>query len=220
MKILVIGSTGETGRRAVPLLIKRGDEVTAFARNPSAITEKHDRLRVVKGEARDAASIDSAMKGQDAVFVAFGPRSLKKDDVQEALMRNIISAMKAHGVKRIVNLSAWGIDGKGAATSFWFRYLFVPLLLRNIFADKLRGEQLLLSSGLDFVNVRPGRLLKSDGHGGVRASLDGQSIKQHLSYDDLASSWSSSWQAPNGFKNRPWLVIDCKLISTWTAPLH
>ena len=40
MKVLVIGATGQTGRHAVTLLLARGDEVTAFARNPSAITER------------------------------------------------------------------------------------------------------------------------------------------------------------------------------------
>ena len=93
MKVLVIGATGRTGRHAVRQLLAGGYEVTAFARDPSAVTERNERLRVVQGDARDPASIDRAMHGQDAVLVAFGPRSLKKDDVQEVLMRNLITAM-------------------------------------------------------------------------------------------------------------------------------
>lgn len=187
MKVLVIGATGQTGRRAIPLLLKRGDEVTAFARMPAAVTEKHERLHVVQGDARDAASIERAVKGQDAVFVAFGPRSLKKDDIQEVMMRNLLAAMKAHGVKRLVNLSAWGIDETGAPTFWLFRRVLAPLLLGRVFADKRRAEALLFSSGLDFVNVRPGMLRKSPGPGGARASADGAGLKQYLHYDDLAA---------------------------------
>jgi uncharacterized protein YbjT (DUF2867 family) len=73
MKVLLIGATGQTGRHAVKQLLARGHEVTAFARNPSAVTESSDRLRVVQGDARDPESIDRAMHGQDAVLVAFGP---------------------------------------------------------------------------------------------------------------------------------------------------
>ena len=34
MKVLVLGATGMTGQHAVRLLLKRGDQVTAFARTP------------------------------------------------------------------------------------------------------------------------------------------------------------------------------------------
>src|SRR4051794_13468914 len=108
MKVLVIGATGQTGRHVVSQLLARGHRVTAFARNPSAVNERREHLRVAQGDARHPESIDRAVAGQDAVLVAFGPRSLKKDDVQEVLMRNLTAAMTKHGVTRLVNLSAWG----------------------------------------------------------------------------------------------------------------
>ena len=85
MKVLVIGATGQTGRHAVSQLLARGHEVTAFARNPSAVNERREHLRVAQGDARDPDSIDRAMAGQDAVIVTFGPRSLKKDNLQEVI---------------------------------------------------------------------------------------------------------------------------------------
>src|SRR5437867_8338900 len=87
MNVLVIGATGRTGRHAVTRLLEGGHDVTAFARTPWAVTTR-DRLRVVQGDARDADSIDRAVQGQDAVLVAFGARSLNRDNVQEVLMRN------------------------------------------------------------------------------------------------------------------------------------
>jgi uncharacterized protein YbjT (DUF2867 family) len=58
MKVLIIGATGQTGGHAVRQLLARGDEETAFARNPAAVTEISDRLHVVRGDARDTESID------------------------------------------------------------------------------------------------------------------------------------------------------------------
>lgn len=49
MKVLVIGATGLTGQIAVRRLLERGDEVTALARDPAAVTVKHDHLRAAKG---------------------------------------------------------------------------------------------------------------------------------------------------------------------------
>lgn len=185
MKVLVIGATGQTGKHLVRKLLTRGDEVTAFARRPEAITEKNPRLKVVQGDARDAGSIDRAVQGQEAVLVAFGARSLKKDDVQETLYRNLVAAMKKHGVKRVVNLSAWGLQDPSKMNPI-LRILGSGLFLRYVFADKRRGEALLMGDGLDYVNVQPGRLLNKSARGGVRASLDGKGLHQFMTREDLA----------------------------------
>jgi uncharacterized protein YbjT (DUF2867 family) len=188
MRVLVIGSTGLTGRILVRRLLQRGDEVTAFARTPSSVMEKHARLRVATGEARDAASFERALRDQDAVMSAFGPRAIfEKTDLQEVFMRNLVSAMTMTGVKRLVNLSAWGAaDSKFAMT-------WLALLFRNaagdFFNDKDRGEAILLASDLDFVNVRPPRLTNGPERGGVKASLmpDPKPWLPYLTREDLAA---------------------------------
>jgi uncharacterized protein YbjT (DUF2867 family) len=92
MNVLVIGATERTGRHAVRQLLAGDRRGTAFVRDPSAVTEQSDRLRVVAGHVRDSRSIDRAVQEQDAVLVAFGPRSLKKDDPEEVFMRNLVAA--------------------------------------------------------------------------------------------------------------------------------
>jgi putative NADH-flavin reductase len=188
MKVLVIGATGRTGRHAVRQLLARGDEVTAFARNPSDVTEVSDRLRVVKGDARDTDSLDRAVRGQDAVLSAFGPRSLKKDDLQEVYMRNLIAAMTKHHVTRLVSLSGWGSGGAAVPPANLFaRYFFLPVVLRHLLADKARGEVHLFGSTLDYVNVCPAFLKDTPARGGVKASIDGRGLKQYIHREDLAA---------------------------------
>lgn len=185
MKVLVVGATGKTGQHAVRKLLARGDEVTALARTPSAVVAR-ERLRVVEGEARDLASLERAVQGQDAVLSAFGPRSLKKDDLQEVFMRNLVAAMKKAGVRRLMNLSAWGA-GDSRAQSGLMLSILRNTLLRNVYDDKERGEVFLFASGLDFVNVRPGRLLDSPARGGVKASMVGKGLQSELTREDLAA---------------------------------
>ena len=108
MKVLVIGATGRTGRHAVRMLLERGDNVTAFVRNPSTITERSDRLRVFHGDARDSAAIGRAVQSQDAVLSALGGGPLRKSDLQEVFMRNLVTAMTVRNIRRLVNRSAWG----------------------------------------------------------------------------------------------------------------
>jgi len=82
-------------------------------------------------------SVDRAVRGQDAVLVAFGGRSLKKDDVQEVLMRNLIEAMTKHGVRRLVNLSAVGIGRGGSPAG---QPLCAVLLLTGRVAPRHSGQ--------------------------------------------------------------------------------
>jgi putative NADH-flavin reductase len=185
LKILLIGATGGTGQELLPRLLAAGHIVTALVRRPEAITIKDDHLVVMPGGVRDPDLVDRAVQGQDAVISAFGPRSLRKDDIQEVMMRNLVAAMTKQGVKRLVNLSAWGAQDSHKTISL-MQVILQGLLLRNIFADKKRGEKLLFASDLDYVNVCPGRLLNKPARGGVKASIDGTGIKHNLTRADLA----------------------------------
>jgi hypothetical protein len=187
MKVLVIGAAGRTGRHAVRMLLERGDNVTAFVRNLSAITERSDRLRVVHGDARDSAAIDGAVQSQDAVLSALGGGPLRKSDLQEVFMRNLVTAMTMRGVRRLVNLSAWGSGGASVPPANLFaRYFFLPIVLRHVLADKRRGEAHLFASTLDYVNVCPAFLKDGPALDGVKASLDGRGLKQFMHREDLA----------------------------------
>ena len=109
-----------------------------LARRPEAVAKdaQSDKLRVVAGEARDAGSLNGPSRVRTPCWWRL-VRSFKKDDLHEALMHNLIAAMKKHGVRRIVNLSAWGVNNKQAVmSSFFFEYFFRPVFLKNIWADK------------------------------------------------------------------------------------
>ncbi len=186
MKVLLVGATGATAKYALPKLLAAGHQVTAFVRNANALTVKHERLAVAQGDARDPAALAEAVKGQEAVMTLFGPRSLKKDDLQETFMRNLVAAMEKHGVKKLVNLSAWG----SSRTRQYINLFFLPIrytILRAVFNDKERGEQLLFASGLDWVNVSPGRLTDGPEKGNVTASEDGKGVRNSISRADLSS---------------------------------
>ena len=177
-----------TGGIAVRRLLERGDEVSAFVRDPATFPMKHERLRAVRGDARDAASLERAVEGHDAVLSAFGPRSMKKDDLQEQFMQNLVGAMQKAGVKRLSNLSAWGAGDSIGALGPVSR-IVARFFLGNLFDDKARGEVFLFASGLDFVNVRPSRLSNRAARGNVKASLDPKDLRSWplMTREDVAT---------------------------------
>ncbi|MEV0244984.1 NAD(P)-binding oxidoreductase [Nocardia sp. NPDC050712] len=163
MKVLVIGSTGGSGRAAVEQLLSAGHDVTAFTRTP------HDtdrpRLRYVTGDALDPADVDRAVAGHDAVVVALGisenplrvrilgPRHTPMQ-VRSRGTRTVVDAMRRHGVRKLVVLSAFGAGdsepGLTRANRLFYRVVLAPQI-----TDTERQEALVRASGLDWVLARP-----------------------------------------------------------------
>lgn len=158
MKILVIGGTGGIGQHVITQAIERGHEVTALARNPSGIRAKSDRLKAVAGDVLKPETLEAAMAGQQAVLSSLGVESRKPNTVRSDGTRNVIAAMKEHGVRRLIAISALGVGDSLEATkraAFVFGRIIIPLLLKDTFADMGRMEQFIRESDLDWTIVRP-----------------------------------------------------------------
>jgi putative NADH-flavin reductase len=188
MKLLVFGATGGTGREILAQGLDEGHVVTAFVRNPAAITTNHAKLNLAKGDVLDYPSVEAAVQGQEAVLSALGVRKLRKNTILSDGTQNIIRAMEQHGVKRLVCESSLGVgDSKGQLG--WFLNLFlIPLFLRNVFQDKEVQEQHIKQSSLNWIIVRPGALTGGSRTGVYRGgfSTADLTIRAKISRADVA----------------------------------
>lgn len=159
MHILVIGATGGTGREIVKQALARGHHVTALARNPSRVRDAHERLVIVQGDVMDPASLERAVHNQDAVVCALGhKRWLGPSQILSAGTRNVVNAMKAAGVRRLVVETALGVGDSAGRLGLYYTLFTIPLILPFYWYDKGRQERVVRESGLDWVIVRPGQL--------------------------------------------------------------
>ncbi len=169
LRVLVIGATGGTGRQLVQQALDQGHQVTAFVRDPSKLQIQHANLRVVKGDVLDYASVESAMRGQSAVLSALGhKRFFYPNKIQSNGMRNILRAMKACDVPRLVCETALGIGNSVGRLGLPHTFFILPLVLPFYMWDKLRQEQLIAASDRDWVIVRPGVLTNGEALGNYR----------------------------------------------------
>jgi putative NADH-flavin reductase len=102
--------------------------------------------------------------------------------------RNILQTMEKLGVKRFVCESSLGIgDSKGQLGPL-YNYVVIPLLLRNIFADKEVQKKLIQKSALDWVIARPARLTNGPRTGKYRSGFEAvdKSIRTKISRADVA----------------------------------
>jgi len=102
MIITIFGATGGTGKQLVEQALTEGNEVVAFARNPSKLNITDKNLTILKGELTDYALIENAVGGSDAVISVLGPRGGSRNKPLTQGMHNIIEAMKKQGVRRLI----------------------------------------------------------------------------------------------------------------------
>jgi len=170
MKVLVIGASGGVGREVVTQALDAGHEVTALLRRPEGFDVKHERLRAVKGDVLDRASLDAVMPGHDVVLTPFGPRSASgPQTLYTAGGANIVAAMKAAGVKRIIAVTSGGVEDDPGPPLI-YRWVIKPLFLQKGYDDHKRFEAMLKDSGLEWIVVRPYRLLDGPRTGRYRVS--------------------------------------------------
>ena len=172
MKIVVFGANGRIGRLVVRQALAAGHEVTAALRDPAAMDERADRLRLVHGDVRDVASVREAVRGQDAVVSAIGHRERRDvNSIYSVAARNYVEAMSACGVTRLIAVSAF-VAESASRTGFVFRSIIRPLLLEAVFADLEAAEAIYRSSALDWTTVRPSRLTTGTRTGKFRVGVD------------------------------------------------
>jgi putative NADH-flavin reductase len=158
MKLLIFGSTGGTGQELLRQGLDQGHIVTAFARDPARLEHfRNGSLKIVVGDVLDPAAVRGAVAGHEAVLSAIGAGA-GRTTLREDGTRNIVKAMGATGVKRLICLSSLGVGDSRANLPFFTRYIVVGIFLRHAFADHARQEAVVRQSALDWVIARPPHL--------------------------------------------------------------
>jgi uncharacterized protein YbjT (DUF2867 family) len=146
-KVLILGAYGQIARVATDLFLARSDaQLTLYLRNARRLSGigHPERVRLVGGDVLDAEALRAAMVGQEVVYA-----NLSGD--MEAQARNIVAAMDAEGVKRLIFISSMGI------------YDEVPGQRYDSILDPYRNAaQVIESSDLDYMIVRPAWLNNKD----------------------------------------------------------
>ena len=126
MKAFVTGAAGFIGSHLVDRLLDRGHDVTGFDNLSTGFrrflegAQANARFRLVEGDLLDPAAVTAAMAGADFVFhlaanaeVRVGPDHPRRDLEQNTIVTwNVLEAMRAAGVRRIVFSSTGSVYGE------------------------------------------------------------------------------------------------------------
>jgi uncharacterized protein YbjT (DUF2867 family) len=135
--ILVTGAAGKTGRAVIRRLAAKGAPIRAFVRRPSQRqpTERIGAHEVIEGDLRSRETVAEAVRGIEAIYHICP--NVHPDEV--SIGRRIVAGALAAGVRRIVYHSVLHPQIE-AMPHHW---------------AKLRVEELLFESGLDYSILQP-----------------------------------------------------------------
>lgn len=185
MKITIFAATGGIGRHAVEQAVSAGHDVTAVARRPSGLP---GAVRTVTADLRaaDAATLQAAVHGADAVLSGLGPRTKADTGITSVGTAAIVAALTATGVRRFVIVSAAPIGTVPSPSrpapprhdpgdGFFMRHLLSHVartMFRTGYTDLALMEDMLRDSELDWTVVRPPRLTDKPLTGRYRTAID------------------------------------------------
>ncbi len=169
MRIVIFGASGRTGRLLTGQALAAGHQVAAVTRRPAQFPVSHGRLAVVAADVHDAAAVDRAVQGADAVLSALGvPFTRQEITSYSQGAGHIIAAMSRHGIKRLIVVSSSATEPhRHAGGGFLLNRVIQPLVTATIgkttYADMRRMEALVRGSDLEWTIMRPSGLFDSPG---------------------------------------------------------
>jgi len=201
--VLVAGATGKTGKHVVKHLLADGYSVRALVRNEEKASKMFgDSVEIVVVDIKDAEAVKSALVGVNDVISALGsavptgPNS--PEFVDYGGVKNLVEASVSAKVDQLVLVSSLG------ATKVEH-----PLnkVFGNVMVWKLKGEDALRASGLDYTIVRPGGLTEDAGMASKLIFAQGDTLETgRISREDVALVCVAALTEP-GSRNRTFEVI-------------
>ena len=185
----VIGTMGQLPPGAITLIETVEDAEHVTVRSAEKLAAGQLPNKVVQGTVQDAEKIAQVVAGCQAVLSVLGPTSNTTDFSVSQGVSNILAAMKAHNVRRLVISVGAGVrDPKDRPTLVHaFFGTLVKLLARNTYDEMLRVSDIVRASDCDWTIVRVPRLTDSPMIGKIRQGYVGQDIGSQLTRGDMAA---------------------------------
>lgn len=164
LDLLVIGGTSGIGLETVRLALDRGHRVTAMARRPERMPLLDPNLILFKGDVTDPTTVDAAVDGKDAIIftIGMGPTRKPVTAFSEGT-QHVLDAMERRDVGQLVMVTGIGAGDSRGHGSAVYDFFVRPVLLKTVYEDKDRSEELIRESAVDWVIVRPGFLTDKPG---------------------------------------------------------
>ena len=163
MIVFLLGSTGSTGYEVLKRLVKDNHTVKALVRNPAKMNlseinhTQEGQVEIIQGEVLEPKKLTEHFKGCDIIISALGTGTNNSyTEIYSKGGRNILAAMRANGITKLITITAGLIDMSDPSTDNFFLNRIIRPNYNKIYYDQTRWETILDDTiDIDWICVRP-----------------------------------------------------------------
>jgi putative NADH-flavin reductase len=164
MKILILGATGRTGKYLLEEALRLGFEVNILVRDSKKVKIKSEKLSIFEGNPSNLSDLEKALIGCKSILSALNisrnsdfpwAKLRTPKDFLEKTVQNLIDLNKSNPLKKVILVSAWGVNETRQDIPFWFRWLIENSNILYGYLGHEQQEKLLKNSNLNWTSVRP-----------------------------------------------------------------
>ena len=206
MKIVLIGSNGNVGKIILKEALLRGHEVTGIVRNLSKNESKDINLKLIEGDIFDEENLSKAIKGNDIVISAFGPKHGEEKSLIDAT-KCLINAVKKAGVPRLISMGGAGsllVEGNvKLVETKGFPSDWKPIALAHGEALEYYKKE----EKLNWTNFSPAAMIETGKRTGIYNSGEDHLVidekgDSHISFEDFAFAMLDEVEKPKFSRRR------------------
>jgi len=162
MNITIIGASSGIGLETVKRGLNRKHSITTLSRSEVEIEEK-ESLKMILGDATNKADLLNSIQNSDAIIVTLGTVKNMKATTLFSDFAKLIMEINRENKIDIPFIFVTGF-GAGESKNYvsWLIKLFLKYLLKDVYADKTKMEEIITHSNMNWTVVRPGRLLDKE----------------------------------------------------------
>ncbi len=158
MNITIIGASAGVGLETVKRALERNHKVTTLSRTEIQISN-NENLNKQIGSATNKNDLKKSIEDADAVIVALGTgKSMKPTTLYSDFTKLLVEIQKETNAQiPFIVLTGFGAGESGKYNGFIMK-LFFKFLLKDVYTDKTKMEEIITASKLKWEIVRPGLL--------------------------------------------------------------
>ena len=162
MNITIIGASAGIGLEAVKRGLSRNHSITTLSRSEIEIEEKKS-LTMILGDATNKGDLLHSFQNAEAIIVTLGTAKNMKSTTLFSDFAKLIVEIHRENKITIPFIFVTGF-GAGESKNYvsWLIKLFLKYLLKDVYANKTKMEEIITQSDMNWTVVRPGRLLDKE----------------------------------------------------------
>ncbi|MBX2924398.1 MAG: NAD(P)H-binding protein [Chitinophagaceae bacterium] len=158
MNITIIGASAGVGLETVKRALQRNHKVTTLSRSAISLPA-NPSLTMIQGSATNKSDLEKSIENADAVIVALGTGKSMKPTTLYSYFAELLTEVQQETNTQVpfIVVTGFGAGESGAYNSFLMKMAF-KFLLKDVYADKTKMEEIITRSKINWEIVRPGLL--------------------------------------------------------------